>query len=90
MARIKSDKLARALHDFLEQMENRLEEKESEGKSGWARNDWKEYILRELLEDASALKAEGSLNQYQKLLIDIANRCMMLWYQNNKSNPSVE
>jgi hypothetical protein len=88
LRKIRSKKLNKAVDSFVLAMKSRLAEKERQNWSGW---DGKGDNAVNSLDLISAIRtdlnyAEGwhDVKQAQMLAIDIANRCMMLWFQQNE------
>lgn len=52
---VKDDKLTIALNNFVDEMDEVLGQKESEGKIGWDDPKCKQYIFHQMIDDARAL-----------------------------------
>lgn len=79
--RIKDDKLSVALNSFVDEMDEVLGEKEEQGKTGWDEERYYPYILKQMENDCNRLVHDETVDDPKKLLVDIANRAIMLWYQ---------
>lgn len=86
---LEKDKLVKAVDLFAAELTKRLVEQAVAGKRGWNKPILSEpYVVRELWNDATdleqAIATEKSLTpKCDPQLIDIANRCMILWFRHN-------
>ena len=72
-------KLSKAVDEFAVEMEARLHQMANQGYRGWA-GEYPEKNLRlEILDDALGMRH----TQTHGNVVDIANRCMMLWIRDN-------
>ncbi|OQA09461.1 MAG: hypothetical protein BWY66_00560 [bacterium ADurb.Bin374] len=94
---LENERLDKAVDAFAVQMKKVLHEKAKAGKRGWDGSDkiagffttpTDEYIAKELMKDAEALAHEVEFppcdaEKNNSLVIDIANRAMILWARHN-------
>ena len=85
---LKSKGLQNACENFLSAMLQRLHEKEKIGYRGWdgkGKNSPSWYdLFSAIREDMNNVRGWHDTDESQKMLIDIANRCIMLWYRQEK------
>ena len=78
--------LDKALNEFTNDCRSRLYEMFERGKRGWDDPQCVEDIAMDMYDDAH----EAALNGNRLHLHDIANRAMMLWWQEYRSPNAVE
>lgn len=78
---IQEKKLENAVDDFMSKMKLRLAEKEQEGYWGWDGVNIEGMIMDNLTSHILMDAEELSKKPSRKACIDIANRCMMVYYQ---------
>jgi len=80
MSIIKNKKLSRAVTKFTSAMRTRLAVKEKIGYKGWDGDMPRDLdLLHDIQHDATILEKQWGTAEKEKLLVDIANRTMMLW-----------
>lgn len=78
------EKLNAAVDAFAGAMKERFQQKVKEGYTGWDGDYPTQNILEEIKRDAEFLHEDHCWEtrfKPGKLSVDIANRCMMLWYR---------
>jgi len=85
------DRICKVVDDFSVKMKIRLAQKVKEGCTGWDGSYPTENLCDEIALDATNIAmgdANGELSSHQKS-IDIANRAMMLWWKEHKSQKPI-
>jgi hypothetical protein len=90
MTSMKNIELQKTVAAFALHMGVRLAEKEAEGYTGWDGKDEHPTfyeLLSAIQQDLVEIGYTGGVEpDSQKLYLDIANRCMMLWYRNKQEH----
>lgn len=76
---MKGKKLPKLLADFTKAMEQRLQEKQSKGFSGWDSENWNSWNIPERLWIKVLRVRDHGKGCGKKCLVDIANFAMFLW-----------
>lgn len=79
--KVEMDKINTAINNFAEVMRERMKEKLLEGYTAWDRSFSWGPMMQAILDDVKFL--DFYVNQSTKAAIDIANRCMMIWFRVN-------
>jgi len=66
-----------AVDEFAKAMKERMDWAASQGKTGWDGEYPADALRSEIAEDADDM----DLCEWDEKAVDIANRCMMLWYR---------